>query len=71
MESDIQQYCGREIAGTIDRLYRGICDIDNYFDKRSIIRPPLDGKRVVKPDSGHILKKGSFRTFQSRKFVSS
>ncbi|CUM68572.1 uncharacterized protein PRCAT00006299001 [Priceomyces carsonii] len=65
VEGDIQEYFNEQLASTIKLLYRDICGLSSYFGKPSIIRPPLDRRRVVKPDIAHIMKKGSFRDLQS------
>lgn len=64
VEDHIQEYFNREIAGTIDRLYRHVGGKDNYFGKPSMIRALLDRKKIVKPDIAHILKKGPFLNLQ-------
>ena len=57
VEQAIQQYFDRDIAGTIDQLYRDVGDMDNYFGSPSIIRPPLDQRRIVQPDIIHMINK--------------
>jgi hypothetical protein len=62
VEEAIQQYFDREIAGTIDQLYRDVGDMDNYFGSPSIIRPPLDQRRIVQPHIIHMINKSDSDT---------
>ena len=39
------------------RLYRDVGDMNNYFGSPSIIRPPLDQRRIVQPDIIHMINK--------------
>ena len=64
VEDHIQRYFSRQIEDTTDSLYRELGSKDHFFGKPSIIRPPLDRTRTIKPDIAHILKKGSFRNLQ-------
>jgi hypothetical protein len=47
LEDDIQNYFNEEITSTIRRLYRDTGNMDNYFGKQSIIKPPLDRRKVA------------------------
>ncbi|CAG85690.2 DEHA2B16676p [Debaryomyces hansenii CBS767] len=62
VEQAIQEYFDREIARTIDHLYRDIGDITNHFCSPSFVKSPLDGKRAVQPDIIHMLTKSDLNT---------
>ncbi|CUM50715.1 unnamed protein product [Debaryomyces fabryi] len=55
VEHDIQVSFNEEIAGTIKRLYRDVGDRQNYFGSESIIRPPLNQRKIVQPDIIHMI----------------
>ncbi|CUM66616.1 uncharacterized protein PRCAT00004287001 [Priceomyces carsonii] len=54
VEGDIQRYFDEGIGGSINTLYREICGKYHKFGKPTIIRPPLDRRRIIKPDIAHI-----------------
>lgn len=56
-EHYIEQNFDREIAGTIDRLYCDVGDVDNYIGNPSIVRPLLDQRRIIQPNIIHMSKK--------------
>lgn len=53
VEQSIQEYFN-EIAIPVRGLYRDVGDRCNYFGNPSIIRPPLDQRRMVKPNIIHM-----------------
>ncbi|CUM48469.1 uncharacterized protein AC631_01088 [Debaryomyces fabryi] len=54
VENDIQRYFDKYIAREIDELYRNMGGEHHYFGKPSIIRPPLERKRIIQPDIVHL-----------------
>ncbi|CUM67604.1 uncharacterized protein PRCAT00005304001, partial [Priceomyces carsonii] len=53
-EDVIQRYFDGKIADSINELYHDICDRNHYFGRTSILRPPLDRRRIIKPDMAHL-----------------
>ncbi|CUM68455.1 uncharacterized protein PRCAT00006180001 [Priceomyces carsonii] len=53
VEGDIQEYFDQKIADSINTLYGEIYGKYHKFGKPTIIRPPLDRRRIIKPDIIH------------------
>ncbi|CUM67603.1 uncharacterized protein PRCAT00005303001 [Priceomyces carsonii] len=54
VEGDIQEYFETEIARTLHYFFCDISGMDHYFGRPSIVRPPLDRRRIIKPDVIHL-----------------
>ncbi|CUM57513.1 unnamed protein product [Debaryomyces tyrocola] len=57
VEQAIQRYFNGKIADPLNDLFQDVGDTDNYFGSPSIIRPPLDQRRIVQPDIIHMINK--------------
>jgi len=57
VEHDIQEYFNERIAPTLTDLFGDLGDMDNYFGNPSIVRPPLDQRRIIQPDIIHMINK--------------
>ena len=64
VEHDIQRYFDGKIAPGIDELFRNMGGKNHYFGKPSIIRPPLERRRVIQPDIVHLAGSESILDFQ-------
>ncbi|CUM48170.1 unnamed protein product [Debaryomyces fabryi] len=51
VEQAIQRYFNGKIADPLNDLFQDLGDMDNYFGNSSIIRSPLDQRKIVQPDS--------------------